>query len=393
MGGHKCVLAWDCFLRQNKMHAQVDVCLQNIPDDLWLHNIGPHLSVLDILSFSKVSRWSRKIAHSFIQTEERCHFVIDTTPTLEQIRCAVSHWPNLRLGIFVDQESKRSQTFQQVLKNLDVVRKVSDLELFDCGTCDVCVIGEKTQRLLIFQTTLSRDFCQQLGVVLSGLVSIQSLILYSGNLRDLVGLIAPGIRSNKSLTTLALPQNMIGDDDMRHLADALTANTSIHTLNLGFNNLSSSVQHINRILAVNSSITSLNLQSCELGATGIECLIENIRASRSLRQLVLNNNGIQSRGVYLLSTMLSSNNTLEHLELSNSGIDDEAGTALMAALTANKSLKHLCLINNSIADQTARKLLNVLEHNSTLTLVLLCGNPVGSDCLSEVVAAFKQRSQ
>ena len=130
-------------------------------------------------------------------------------------------------------------------------------------------------------------------------------------------LLAEGLRTNRTVTTLDLSDCHIGDQGLRYICDALEVNKTLHTLLLGLN---PAIMHIGaknlaEALKRNKSLRSVSLYRCTIGDEGAAHLSEAIRLNTTLESLSLFNNDIGDEGGQRLVNALERNDTLQKLEL------------------------------------------------------------------------------
>jgi hypothetical protein len=118
---------------------------------------------------------------------------------------------------------------------------------------------------------------------------------------------------NSTITDLSLVRENVGDVCMTMIGPVLaTSNRSIHSLDLSENQLhevgGSEIAHV---LTHNTTLTSLDLSSCDIGQGGLGCIATALRYH---------------------------NKTLIHLKLNNNHMTKEAGTVLRRALDDNTTL-------------------------------------------------------
>jgi Ran GTPase-activating protein (RanGAP) involved in mRNA processing and transport len=187
------------------------------------------------------------------------------------------------------------------------------------------------------------------------------------------------VLSTASLKTLCLSGNNIDDQDMMLLSHALAQNKSIplETIRLGYNHI-----------------------SCQ----GVECFMNAVWGSLTLKEIMLNHNKIKDRGAQLCAVVLTSislvnldisfnristvgikalmknlseNGTLGSLSLCGIPIDLNASKAVSYALAYNTSLRELYLDNCSTGYSTQRHIVAGVVSNRRSSLSVLTGFAVG----------------
>ena len=201
------------------------------------------------------------------------------------------------------------------------------------------------------------------------------------------------LTANSSLTILDLSWNIIGEAGASSLSQALTANSSLTSLDLRNNSIGiSGASSLSQALTANSSLTSLNLRANGFGMLGAVSLSQALTANSSLTSLELGYNFIADAGAYCLSQALTANSSLISLDLRYNNIGEVGASSLSQALTANSSLTSLDLRGNRIGDADASALSQALTANSSLTGLYLGSNSIGDAGASSLSQALTANS-
>jgi hypothetical protein len=127
---------------------------------------------------------------------------------------------------------------------------------------------------------------------------------------------AEALTTNSTLTTLNLGDNDIGDDGPKTMAEALATNSTLTTLHLGGNSIGDDgAKAMGEALATNSTLTTLDLQYSKIGAEGAKTMAEALATNSTLTTLHLGGNNIGRWGEELVMFGLLSNTTLRTLEI------------------------------------------------------------------------------
>ena len=183
---------------------------------------------------------------------------------------------------------------------------------------------------------------------------------------------------NSSLTHLDLTGNSIGDSGAASLSQALAVNSSLTKLDLMYNGIGpSGAASLSQALRVNSSLTNLDLTCNKIGPSGAASLSQAFAVNSSLTNLDLSENSIGDSGAASLSQALAVNSSLTNLDLSENSIGNSGAASLSQALAVNSSLTDLVLWENSIGGSGAASLSQGLAVNSSLTNLDLSHNSIG----------------
>ncbi|XP_068738348.1 protein NLRC3-like isoform X2 [Montipora capricornis] len=198
--------------------------------------------------------------------------------------------------------------------------------------------------------------------------------------RTSIPALSQALAVNTSLTSLDLSQNSIGAEGGTSLSQALAVNTSLTTLDLSDSSIGADgVTSISQALAVNTSLTTLDMSHNSIGAEGATSLSQALAVNTSLTTLNLSANFIGAKAATSLSQALAVNTSLTTLNLSVNSIDAEGVTSLFQALAVNTSLTALGLSGNFISDEGAASLSQALAVNTSLTTLDLSSNSIGAE--------------
>jgi len=160
----------------------------------------------------------------------------------------------------------------------------------------------------------------------------------------------------------------LNDEGIVALSSMLLSNTGLCVLDISNNRIDDKgLALLSQTLAQNKSIPlkSLSLAFNKITCAGVECLMNAIWGSKTLKELKLDNNKVQDRGAQLCSVVLGSV-SLEKLDLSYNSISTVGIKALMKTLSENNSLKSLSL-NGIPMDQNSSKAVSyALAYNASL---------------------------
>jgi Ran GTPase-activating protein (RanGAP) involved in mRNA processing and transport len=173
----------------------------------------------------------------------------------------------------------------------------------------------------------------------------------------------PGmLLSNSSLTTLCVCNNNIDDRDMMLLSQALSQNKSV-------------------------PLKSVRLSFNQITCQGVECFMNAIWGSETLREIKLDNNRIQDRGVQLCAVVLTSI-ALETLDLAFNRVTTVGIKALMKNLSENSSLHTLSLCGIPIDQNASKAVSYALAYNSSLRVFFLDNCSTGYSSQRHIVAGI-----
>jgi NLR family CARD domain-containing protein 3 len=168
--------------------------------------------------------------------------------------------------------------------------------------------------------------------------------------------------TNFSMRVLCLSHNEIDDNDMALLAQAFSRNKEV-------------------------PLEVLQLSHNSISCTGIECVMNAVWGSKTLREMRFDNNKIRDRGAQLFAVVLTSI-ALEVIDLSGNKITTVGIKALMKSLSENASLSYLGLCGIPIDANSAKALSYGIAYNSTLKYLYIDKCSVGYAAQRHVVAGI-----
>ncbi|CAF4461137.1 unnamed protein product [Didymodactylos carnosus] len=135
----------------------------------------------------------------------------------------------------------------------------------------------------------------------------------------------------------------------------------------------------------------LELNGNELTGEGARLLCDELKTNTTLMSLDLGwNKGIGDEGVQHLSNMLTVNRTLTDLRLSGTGLTDRGVELLCTSLRTNTSLERLSLDRNRfITDTSVDFLISMLRENHTLKVLIVDGCSFTEEGKKKMKKTFK----
>ena len=208
---------------------------------------------------------------------------------------------------------------------------------------------------------------------------------------DFVG-VANYIESTEYLEELKMRENKISVEGIDSLCKALSANSSVKTLDIWGCQLTHLHSiHLGNLLIkpMKCQIKKLVLTSCKLTSDGVREIASGLSYNHTLRELILSDN--QTGNV--VATMLKTNSSLERLDLERCGIDSRGGVEFGEALTKNKTLRFLNLSDNALGDDGVKGLCVGLEENTSLEQLRLNGDTLlGEDGVLLLLKYMQERN-
>ena len=291
------------------------------------------------------------------------------------------------------------------LSETDISSKiVSALFMFGTITADVVEhfltipnsLLQHIQHLNLSDNKLDRRACDLLAEGVQRMPCLETLGLSTNPLigcGDTVQLVS-SLHSSK-LRELDISNNGISDADYECIASYIHSTTSLEWLNIGGNEISvKSIDSLCRALSANSSMRTLDMEDCHLTTSHCVCLGQLLRhpIHCKIEELNLSCCRMTSDEVGEVMSALSDNHTLRVLDLSHNCIGLEGVVAVATLLKRNSSLERLCLDSCSIGSSGGVELGAALERNKTLRVLELSGNPIGDDGVRGLCAGLENNS-
>lgn len=170
------------------------------------------------------------------------------------------------------------------------------------------------------------------------------------------------VMTNFNLKNISLANNNLRDSDLALLSQSLTQNKKV---------------------PLKSLILSFNKITC----VGIECLMNAVWGSSTLRELKLDNNMMQDRGAQLCSVVLGSIR-LEVLDVSCNKISTIGVKAIMKSLSENDSLQRLALCGVTMDQNASKAISYALAYNQSLQRFNIDSCSIGYSGQRHIVAGI-----
>ena len=171
--------------------------------------------------------------------------------------------------------------------------------------------------------TMEELYLGETSMMMGGFLSIPSMLL-----------------TNLSLRVLCLSNNGIDDQGMALLSQALSRNKNV-------------------------PLESIQLSFNEISCAGVECFMNAIWGSKTLREIKFDNNRILDRGAQLAAVVLTSVD-LEVLDIGFNRVTNVGIKALMKSLSENSSLRSLSLSGIPLDAVACKAVSYALAYNSSL---------------------------
>lgn len=193
-----------------------------------------------------------------------------------------------------------------------------------------------------------------------------------------------------TLEEFHLDNTNIKSKGMATLSSMLVTNFNLHTISLANNNVDDQDMSLfsqalaqNKNLPLKTLVLSFNNITC----VGVECLMNAVWGSSTLREVKLDNNKMQDRGAQLCAVVLGSIK-LELLDISFNKITTVGVKALMKSLSENDSLQNLSLCGIPMDQNASKAVSYALAYNQTLQRFNIDSCSVGYSGQRHIVAGI-----
>ena len=192
------------------------------------------------------------------------------------------------------------------------------------------------------------------------------------------------------LEELHLKDISMGPQGFLSLPSMLLANASLKLLCLSNNDIDDKQMALfSQALSQNKSIplASLRLSFNKITCVGVECLMNAIWGSQTLREIKLDNNQIQDRGAQLCSVVLGAVK-LEALDLGFNQVSTVGIKAIMKSLSENETLLSLSMAGIPMDQNASKAVSYALAYNSSLQSLSVDSCSVGYSGQRHIVAGI-----
>lgn len=202
------------------------------------------------------------------------------------------------------------------------------------------------------------------------------------------------VKNTRTLTTLALPSNLLDDDLLRMIMTGLVKNSTITSLDLSHNKLTNhGARLLSKLLGPDSVLTTLRVCDNQIHAEGGRYLSRGLKYNTSLVELDLRLNRLTDDGGRMLLEGLVDHRALAVLNLSSNMLGSETAAALADILTdPHSALRSIDLSSNVLKEADGDVLARGLQRNATVVALDVRQNdiPVEAECLVTIAQKLRR---
>jgi len=237
---------------------------------------------------------------------------------------------------------------------------------------------------------------QALCIALSATTSVNSVDLSYNNIGNAGAIaLAELLRNNNTIQSLSLSYNNIGPLGARALADSLLLSMSLQSMSLQGNDLDDEGGvALAVMLRGNNCLTALDLSRTGISTRSLVSILQAIASHPTLAALSLDRPllpGVHDVTCVVnhLSLALQRNATLRHLSLGYFGLEDDHIATLLPHLVANMSLQSILLRGNRLSSTGGLHVAKLLARRHDIVEVDLEGNHIDNDGAASISAAVR----
>jgi hypothetical protein len=178
--------------------------------------------------------------------------------------------------------------------------------------------NSKVERLVLKEIDLQEEDAEYLGAILkqysSNLKYFEiSLVFFNSRVEEFL----KGLQANDSIEELILNKINLNDLEFKFLVSAISTNQSLLRLDVSNNPIKSGVSVFSEFIDNFNSLTSLQMNNCDIDDECFLQLVEGIKKSKSLKLLELNNNNLTEHSAETVKIFFDDNKSLESLYILN----------------------------------------------------------------------------
>lgn len=182
--------------------------------------------------------------------------------------------------------------------------------------------------------------------------------------------VATVLQQNRSVTSLDLSKSNVGNEGAAAICTALARHPALTTLSLSGNQINGPLESLQALLTSCKTLRSLSLSKNRLGDDGAKALFSILDTSSSLQVLDVSDNGIERPGAQAFGEALLKTRSLRTVNFSKNSIFNDGCQAICSALERNKTVTSLELSDSNVSLEGSRALAKMLLENSTLSKLI-----------------------
>eukprot|EP01112_Ceratiomyxa_fruticulosa_P011917 TRINITY_DN3279_c0_g2_i1.p1 TRINITY_DN3279_c0_g2~~TRINITY_DN3279_c0_g2_i1.p1 ORF type:complete len:824 (+),score=138.28 TRINITY_DN3279_c0_g2_i1:170-2641(+) len=184
----------------------------------------------------------------------------------------------------------------------------------------------------------------------------------------------------KTLHTIILRQNKLGDKGAPQIADFATKTPTLTSLDISYNKIGDSgIEVIARSLKPHKGISHLDCSGNIFTTKGANAIANLLVYTKSLKSIQICSGKLTHESASILAEAIKINETLTSLGLRDNTLGKVGASALAQSLKSNRTLLDLSLDQNSLDSTSITPFMNVLADNRSLTSLSLRSNVIGKN--------------
>jgi Ran GTPase-activating protein (RanGAP) involved in mRNA processing and transport len=265
------------------------------------------------------------------------------------------------------------------------------------ATCQVFILDSILPELIndttITHVELSGKFALSLGselaLVLERNQTIKALGLSHCYISDAVlGAMVQALKKNHTLLRLDLGNNMFSDESAELLVELFSTNKTIEAINLSGNGNIQNISNLIKVLEMSTSIKEISISNTNLNSPSILAISNFLENNKSCEKLDLCAVRLDSMSKELFNA-LQKNTSLTSINLDSCLQSPESLPALAECISNNKILKKINLSNEEYDDEGFKLFIQALSKNKTIEEINLSRSCLSLDMLKSLRDAIK----
>mmetsp|Transcript_82643 Transcript_82643/g.145818 ORF Transcript_82643/g.145818 Transcript_82643/m.145818 type:complete len:426 (+) Transcript_82643:79-1356(+) len=186
---------------------------------------------------------------------------------------------------------------------------------------------------------------------------------------------------NRESPTLSLAYASLSDEGIVEVSKFIRDNPFVKYLDLRGNNIQAKgAMALANGVKINRSLRSLNLKWNAIGQdpSGVSALCDTLKSNLTIGHVDFRNNRINNVGAKYIGEMLTANTTITHFDLSWNDLGVDGGIALLEGLKHNSTLVDCQLSGSKVGEETMHEVAFLLRRNRASAAYKASPNAAGA---------------
>jgi Ran GTPase-activating protein (RanGAP) involved in mRNA processing and transport len=205
---------------------------------------------------------------------------------------------------------------------------------------------------------------------------------------DVLGIMVQALKENHTLLRLDLGNNLLSDRSAELLVELFSTNKTIEAINLSGNGDIQNISNLMQVLEMSTSIKEISISNTNPNNPSILAISNFLENNKSCEKLDLCAVRLDSRGKELFNA-LQKNTSLTSINLDSCLQSPDSLPALAECISNNKILKKINLSNEKYNDEGFKLFMQALSKNKTIEEINLSRSCLSLDALKSLRDAVK----